>query len=89
MKSYVGVYFDGDTFVDDRDGERLAKQLGSVYSVMSDKEWHTIPELAYVLRAPEASISARLRDLRKKKFGGHIVEREYVVRGLWKYRVAV
>jgi hypothetical protein len=81
-------HFDGGTFDEARDGERLAKQLQSVFSLMSDKEWHTIPELAYVLRAPEASISARLRDLRKSKFGAHIVEREYVIRGLWKYRVA-
>ena len=81
-------HFDGATFDEARDSERLAKQLQSVFSLMNDKEWHTIPELAYVLRAPEASISARLRDLRKSKFGAHIVEREYVIRGLWKYRVA-
>ena len=34
--------------------------------------------------APPASASARLRQLRKE---GYEVQREYVRRGLWKYRV--
>jgi len=38
---------------------------------------------------PEASVSARLRDLRKEKFGGHVVERRAVKRGLFEYRVIV
>ena len=35
---------------------------------------------------PEASVSARLRDLRKKRFGSHIITRRYVSDGLWQYR---
>ncbi len=37
---------------------------------------------------PQASISARLRDLRKPRNGGYTVERSHVHRGVWAYRVA-
>jgi uncharacterized membrane protein len=50
-------------------------------------DWWTLAELARATGYPEASISARLRDLRKPKFGGYTVERQYVERGLFRYRV--
>jgi len=42
-----------------------------------------------MVQAPEASVSARLRDLRKAKFGGYRVERQRVRegRGLYHYRL--
>lgn len=81
--------FDGETFDEERDGNRLLKQLGKVSAIMSDGRWHTLAELADKTGNPEASLSARLRDLRKKRFGGHIVERQFVRRGLFKYRMVV
>lgn len=54
---------------------------------MSDAKWRTLGEVAKETGAPEASISARLRDLRKEKFGGYLVERKYHGDGLWAYRV--
>jgi hypothetical protein len=71
-----------------RDRERLKAQLTRVRVVMFDYQWHTLPELSSATGDPEASISARLRDLRKDKFGGYTIDRRYVERGLWEYRMA-
>lgn len=79
--------FDGETFDQERDGNRLASQLERVREFMSDGRWHTLLEIAHNSWGTEASASARLRDLRKPKFGSHRVEREYVQDGLWKYRL--
>jgi hypothetical protein len=79
--------FGGSTFDAERDGERLQGQLARVAQVMVDGDWHTLPELAQKCGGTEAAISARIRDFRKAKFGGHTVQREYVERGLWRYRL--
>ena len=80
--------FSGDTFVSSRDESRLTAQLVQVAAAMSDGQWHTLAELSSRVGAPEASVSARLRDLRKPRFGAYIIERQYVERGLFKYRMA-
>lgn len=80
--------FDGVTFDPERDHDRLARQLAAVRQVMSDHEWHTLFGLALITGYPEASISARLRDLRKARHGSNTVERHYVGSGLWEYRLA-
>jgi hypothetical protein len=79
--------FGGRTFDPARDGERLSASLIRVRACVSDGRWHTLEELARKTGDPEASISARLRDLRKAKFGGRQVERRYVADGLWEYRL--
>jgi len=80
--------FDGITINDERDNGRLQAQLDRVRDVtLGSLNWWTLGELACVTGYPEASVSARLRDLRKAKFGGFNVERKYVSRGLWAYRV--
>jgi hypothetical protein len=79
--------FDGDTFDQLRDGSRLESQLERVREFMSDGRWHTLLEIAEHTWCSEAGASARLRDLRKPKFGAHRVEREHVQDGLWKYRL--
>lgn len=79
--------FDGVTYDPERDRERLSKQLYSVLEVMKDNKWRTLPELAQATQSPEASVSARLRDLRKPRFGSHTVERQYLRKGLFQYRL--
>jgi hypothetical protein len=79
--------FDGETFDRKRDGARLAAQLGRVRVALEDGEWHTLAELSVRTDAPEASVSARLRDLRKPRFGARTVERRYVGDGEWEYRM--
>lgn len=81
--------FDGATYDHARDHERLGKQMQAVYEVLRDGGWHTLSELSERTGYPEASISARMRDLRKAKFGGHRIERDYVANGLFRYRMEV
>lgn len=80
-------HFDGNTFSHPHDSRRLSRQFERVRDLMLDGQWRTLSEIAAILRLPEASISARLRDLRKREFGGFLVENQRVTGGLWKYRV--
>jgi hypothetical protein len=80
--------FDGETFEPEQDQERLGQQLQKVKDCLIDGEWWTLYRLAAVSGVrSEASISARIRDLRKPKFGGYTVERKRVDGGLFVYRV--
>lgn len=79
--------FDGATYDPARDHDRLSHQLTEVRTLMLDGSWRTLAEIAEVVGAPEASVSARLRDLRKPRHGGYLVDRQYVRRGLYQYRV--
>jgi hypothetical protein len=81
--------FDGETYVRERDHDRLNAQLARVLAVMRDHQWHTLDGVATITGDPPASVSARLRDLRKDKFGGLAIERRYVAAGLWEYRWTV
>ena len=79
--------FDGETYERARDHARLNAQLARVLTVLKDGQWHTLAGLSAQTGDPEASISARVRDLRKEKFGGYVVERRYVESGLFEYRL--
>lgn len=79
--------FDGRTLDPQRDDKRLTTQSERVFEIVKDGEWHTISEIAAKVNGSEAAISARLRDFRKAKFGAFQVEREYVERGLFRYRL--
>lgn len=69
------------------DVRRLTVQLVRVYRVMQSGAWHTLREIADATGDPEGSVSARLRDFRKAKWGKHVVERRRRVGGLWEYRL--
>lgn len=79
--------FEGATIVPARDNARLARQLARVLEATSDGKWNTLDTIAEITGDPPASVSARLRDLRKAKFGAYLVERRYFKDGLWEYRV--
>jgi hypothetical protein len=84
--------FDGATFDPALDGDRLRILLGRVYALMRDGEWRTLPAIAECCGGTEASVSARLRDLRKERFGAYRVERRRVApaeAGLFEYRLDV
>lgn len=87
MTLQAALRFDGPTFDAARDGQRLTEQLHRVKALVRDGQWRTLADIAAQTGDPEASVSARLRDLRKKKFGGHALEKRFVRRGLWMYRV--
>ena len=81
--------FDGATFDQGRDGSRLTAQFNRVLDLMRDGQWRTLEQIAAATGDPAPSVSARLRDMRKPRFGSHAVNRRYVRRGLFEYQVVV
>ena len=86
--------FGGDT-ITPTDEPRLNQQLTWVYNIMYDGKWRTIWGIVQLIledhgvRVMQTSVSARLRDLRKEKFGGHTVDRIYKGDGKFLYRLIV
>lgn len=89
MIELQNAHFDGATFDPSRDGARLAEQAQAVFAIMKDGQFRTLSHISRMTGAPEASVSARLRDLRKPRFGGHTVNRQYLRRGLYQYQLLV
>jgi hypothetical protein len=83
--------FDGITYSPEFDRERLGAQLRRVLQAMEIGGWYTLAEIAaHTGDTSQAAISARLRDLRKAKFGGFAVERRRRGEprlGLWEYHM--
>lgn len=79
--------FSGITYEEKHDKVRLGLQFKKVKELMDDHKWRTLREISESTQAPEASISARLRDLRKL---GYTVERRRrgdPGRGIHEYRI--
>jgi hypothetical protein len=82
--------FDGITYDPELDGMRLGTQLYRVAKLMGDGKWRTLRAIQDAVGGSEASVSARLRDLRKERFGAHTVERRRKhdpSSGCWEYRL--
>jgi hypothetical protein len=79
--------FDGESFDPGLDRARLSGQLERVKNLMLDGAWRDLPSISAAVRGSEAGVSARLRDLRKRRFGAYVVERRHVSGGLFHYRV--
>jgi hypothetical protein len=81
--------FDGKTYDEERDGERLGRDLVIVREMLLARrgEWVTKLDLCAATRKDWASTSARLRDLRKAKFGGFEIERRSIGDGMFEYRI--
>lgn len=79
---------DGATYDARLDYDRLNAQARRVFDVMRDGMWHRLADIAQRTGDPEASISARLRDFRKQRFGALTVERQRAA-GTWLYRLVV
>ena len=64
---------------------RPSRARDAVLELLRDRRWHTLAEL----RAICASADARLRDLRKPEFGGHLIESEPIPgeRSAYRYRL--
>lgn len=82
------AWFDGPG-LRERDHVRLNAQLQRVYDFISDGYWWTLNEISKATGDPPASVSARLRDLRKDRFGAHQIDRRLrnECAGLWEYRL--
>jgi hypothetical protein len=79
--------FDGETYEPKRDAARLSGQLERVRDLMLDGKWRTLREIANHVQGSEAGVSARLRDLRKERFGSHTVNHQRKTDGVWIYQV--
>lgn len=82
------AHFDGKTYDPQKDKKRLKSQLQCVFDLMSDGQPRTLQRISRSTGFPEASISARIRDFRKKKFGSHTVE-SYREGNKWLYKLIV
>jgi len=79
--------FNGSDYDHQADSRRLTGQLLRVFSVMRDRTWRSLDEIASATGDPPASVSAQLRHLRKPRFGGYTVEKRNRGNGLFEYRV--
>lgn len=79
---------DGETYHRARDLSRLNAQARDVYEYMAHGDWRTLSDISANTGHPEASVSARLRDMKKERFGGFKIEKRYIANGLWQYRIA-
>ena len=89
LLNFEKLRFDGEDYAPTRDNVRLGNQILRVFNSMKDGEFRTLSEIEKITGDPQASISAQLRHLRKKRFGGHTVYRNYISDGLYKYKLVV
>jgi len=85
----LNFYADGNTYEPALDQERLSSQLERVKTLMQDGRWRTLAEISAITGGTESSVSARLRDLRKDRFGGHTVNRRRLIGGLYDYQLVL
>ncbi len=96
----IRPHFDGETCIPSLDYQRLDTQLARVFQFLhslaradrrtSNPTWTTLATLASASRGSESAVSARIRDLRKPKFGGYTIHKRRKGdpnRGLWEYRM--
>lgn len=57
------------------DNKRLNNQFNSIIALMKDGNWRTLSQIAYITGHHESSISAQLRNARKKRFGEYQVNK--------------
>lgn len=73
--------------------DRLGNQYKAIFALMQDGVPRTLDEIStaversYGVRCPPASASAQLRHMRKDAFGSHVVLKEHVGRGLYRYQL--
>lgn len=83
--------FNGPAYVPAEDHARLRGQLLRIFNYMKDGTKRTLDEIESATGDPQASISAQLRHLRKKKYGSHQMIRTKAPQGhgLCLYQVIV
>lgn len=79
--------FLGTTYSEPRDKARLTGQLARVRDCMTDGKWRSLAEIAEITGDPEASVSARLRDLRRPANGFYTVKRRQRSTSQFEYRM--
>jgi hypothetical protein len=85
-----GLHFDGQTYEPEQDQTRLTTQFLRVKKLLLTTPGRKYPpaelcRLTGTNALQWASVSARVRDLRKPRFGGWDIRAERVRRGEWVY----
>lgn len=85
--------FNGSDYEPELDDIRLAGQMLRIWCLMKDEKWRTLGDIEEATGDPQASISAQLRHLRKKRFGEHTVLKQRVLgkekSGLFEYQLII
>lgn len=84
--------FDGYAYVEILDQKRLSTQYFRIFNLMKDKKWRTLSEIEDELGYPQASISAQLRHMKKKRNNSNTVNkrrRGEAKNGLFEYCLIV
>ena len=79
--------FNGPDYEPSRDDARLLDQHERIKSLMLDGKSRTLKQIAKATGAPEASVSAQLRHLRKARFGSFTVDKVNLGNGKYSYTV--
>ena len=81
--------FNGADYIPQRDDKRLSRQIDRVYDCMKDGKRRTLSQISSITGDPEASVSAQLRHLKKKKFAAEFgnldIEKNNLGGGLYEY----
>ena len=84
--------FNGASYIPRLDKVRLGNQIRRIYDCMKDGRYRTLSEIQTITGDGEASISAQLRHLRKKRFGSYIIlkrRRGDGRQGLFEYQLSI
>lgn len=76
----------GKTYNPKKDMDAISRQCRAVWAVVKDGEWYSLERIKELTGAPEASVSARIRDLSNKHGCTYEKKRDPNHRGLWWYR---
>lgn len=71
------------------DPDGLKPQTRKVFDALSDGHWHTLRQLSDASGAPEASVSARMRDLRGEEYALPLEAEKMPGSNLWRYRLTL
>lgn len=92
MSQQIEMRFDGADYVPEFDRERLTGQILRIFELMEDEQFRSLQEIQEATGDPQASISAQLRNLRKERFGSHVINRRRRgdrEKGLFEYQLQV
>lgn len=81
--------FDGAFYDSYRDKDRLTAKQKELFELMKDGLYRTVPEMTQIIGGTQTGASAAIRNFRKLKFGGYLVQIRNIGKGLYQYRLDV
>ena len=69
--------------------ERMDSRNKAIFKVMKNEKWFTLKEINELTGYPSATASAGIRDFRKSQFGSNIVEKNYLGKGIYQYKLII